>query len=34
MKTTATFTNWDFSSVWNVTAGTNNGYPNLRTVIK
>ncbi len=34
MKTQATFANWDFSSVWSLSAGTNNGYPSLRTVIK
>ena len=34
MKTKATYTNWDFSSVWDVVSGTNNGYPYLRTVIK
>jgi hypothetical protein len=34
MKTTATYANWDFSSVWNIGSGTNNGYPYLRTVIK
>jgi len=34
MKTKATYTNWDFSSVWDVASGTNNGYPYLRTVIK
>jgi len=34
MKTTATYSNWDFSAVWNATSGTNNGYPFLRTVIK
>jgi hypothetical protein len=31
MKTAATFSNWDFSSVWNVASGTNNGYPYLRS---
>jgi hypothetical protein len=34
MKTSALYTNWDFSAVWNLTAGTNNGYPYLRSVIK
>jgi len=34
MKTATTYTNWDFSSVWNIASGTNNGYPHLRTVIK
>ncbi|MCU7547889.1 hypothetical protein OCK74_02130 [Chitinophagaceae bacterium LB-8] len=34
MKTKATFLNWDFSAVWNVVAGTNNGYPNLRSLNK
>ena len=34
MKTKATYSNWDFSSVWDVVSGTNNGYPFLRTVIK
>ena len=32
MKTKATFTNWDFNSIWNIdTSGTiNDGYPYLR----
>ena len=34
MKAQPTFINWDFSSVWTVAAGTNNGYPSLRSVIK
>lgn len=34
MKTAATFTYWDFSAVWNVAPGTNNGYPYLRSVNK
>jgi hypothetical protein len=34
MKTQATFVNWDFSSAWNISSGSNNGYPSLRTVIK
>ena len=34
MKTTSTYSNWDFSAVWNAASGTNNGYPWLRTVIK
>jgi hypothetical protein len=34
MKTQATYTNWDFASIWNIAAGTNNSYPYLRTVIK
>ena len=32
MKTAATYANWDFSAVWNIGSGTNNGYPYLRTV--
>lgn len=34
MKATSTFLNWDFSSVWITTAGTNNGYPSLRSINK
>ena len=34
MKTAATYVNWDFTAVWNIGSGTNNGYPYLRTVIK
>jgi hypothetical protein len=34
MKTTSTFVNWDFSSVWTMAAGTNNGYPSLRSLNK
>jgi len=34
MKTTTTYSSWDFSAVWSATSGTNNGYPFLRTVIK
>jgi hypothetical protein len=34
MKTSGTYANWDFSSIWNIGSGTNNGYPSLRTVIK
>jgi hypothetical protein len=34
MKTSGTYANWDFSSIWNVSSGTSNGYPSLRTVIK
>ncbi len=34
MKAQSTFINWDFSSVWTVAAGTNSGYPSLRSVIK
>jgi hypothetical protein len=31
MKTLSTFTNatWDFNSIWNLTVGVNNDYPNL-----
>ncbi|MBO9203912.1 MULTISPECIES: DUF5018 domain-containing protein [Niastella] len=31
MKAAATYANWDFSSVWSVASGTNNGYPYLRS---
>lgn len=34
MKTSGTYMSWDFSTVWNVAAGTNNGYPFLRSVTK
>lgn len=34
MKAAATYTNWDFSSAWNIASSTNNGYPYLRNVIK
>jgi hypothetical protein len=34
MKTPGTYSNWDFSAVWNTASGTNNGYPYLRTVVK
>ena len=34
MKAQSTFVNWDFSSVWTVAAGTNNGYPSLRSITK
>lgn len=34
MKASATYANWDFSSVWNVASGTNNGYPYLRSTNK
>jgi hypothetical protein len=34
MKATSTFINWDFSSVWTVAAGINNGYPSLRSINK
>jgi len=30
MKQQATFTNWDFSKIWKIDAGKNNGYPYLR----
>ncbi len=30
MKTQATFTNWDFTTIWNIDASYNNGYPILR----
>jgi hypothetical protein len=30
MKSQATFQNWDFASLWNINAGINSGYPNLR----
>ena len=31
MKSGNTYINWDFSTVWNVSASTNNGYPYLRS---
>lgn len=34
MKVAATYANWDFSSIWNVGSGTNNGYPYLRSTNK
>jgi hypothetical protein len=34
MKATSTFVNWDFSTVWIMAAGSNGGYPALRTVTK
>ncbi|AEW00027.1 hypothetical protein A4D02_29180 [Niastella koreensis] len=34
MKASATYANWDFSAVWNVASGTNNGYPYLRSTTK
>ncbi|MDD3050950.1 MAG: hypothetical protein PHR06_07360 [Candidatus Cloacimonetes bacterium] len=30
MKLQATFTSWDFTNVWNIDSGVNNGYPYLR----
>jgi len=30
MKTQATFTNWDFTTIWNIDASYNTGYPILR----
>lgn len=27
MKTQSTFTNWDFTNIWNITSGINDGYP-------
>jgi len=33
MKTAGTFMNWDFSALWNITAGKNNGYPYLRSTL-
>ena len=32
MKTQSTFTNWDFTNVWNINASYNSGYPILRNV--
>jgi hypothetical protein len=32
MKAQSTFINWDFSAVWSVAAGKNNGYPALRSI--
>lgn len=34
MKTQGTFLNWDFSTVWTLAAGTNSGYPYLRSINK
>ena len=31
MKTMSTFANWDFSAVWTIGSGANNGYPYLRS---
>ena len=31
MKNAATYTGWDFTSVWNISSSTNNGYPYLRS---
>ena len=32
MKTSSNYLNWDFSSVWTIAAGKNNGYPSLRSI--
>ncbi len=32
MKTQSTFTGWDFTTVWSISSGVNNGYPYLQTV--
>lgn len=32
MKTQATFSGWDFSTIWNIDPSTNGGYPFLRNV--
>ncbi len=29
MKTQGTFTGWDFTNIWGISGGTNNGYPYL-----
>jgi len=34
MKSTATFLNWDFSTVWSASSTINNGYPYLRSINK
>ena len=35
MKTESTFTNagWDFTGIWSINSGTNDGYPYLQTVV-
>jgi len=33
MKTQSTFTDWDFNTIWSLSAGYNNGYPNLEGYI-
>ena len=30
LKTQSTYSGWDFTNIWNISAGTNNGYPFLR----
>ncbi|AHF08559.1 hypothetical protein [Desulfitobacterium metallireducens] len=30
MKTQATFSGWDFSTIWNIDSSSNSGYPFLR----
>jgi hypothetical protein len=30
MKTQATFTGWDFTTIWDIDSGKNDGYPHLR----
>ena len=32
MKTSSNYLNWDFSAVWTIAAGKNNGYPTLRSI--
>jgi hypothetical protein len=34
MKSTTTYLNWDFSTIWSTSSGTNNGYPYLRSINK
>jgi len=34
MKLASTYVNWDFSAIWVISAGTNNGYPTLRSINK
>ncbi len=33
MRLQATYTGWDFTAVWGITSGTNDGYPYLRNVL-
>ena len=34
MKTQSTFTGWDFTFVWTINSGVNNGYPILRNILE
>ena len=33
MKTQATFTGWDFSTIWSIASGVNNGYPAFIVIV-